>query len=72
MGANVPSGPARWWIGPVLFRFTSQYGYNRANPKFRTNAKAAMMRMRALERFIKGDVHGIHYAVSIFIATIVL
>ena len=28
--------------------------------------------MKALERFIKGDLHGIHYAVSIFFATIVL
>jgi uncharacterized membrane protein YccC len=28
--------------------------------------------MKALERFIKGDVHGIHYALSIFIATAVL
>lgn len=28
--------------------------------------------MKALERFIKGDMHGIHYAVSIFIATTVL
>jgi uncharacterized membrane protein YccC len=28
--------------------------------------------MKALERFIKGDMHGIHYAVSIFIATAVL
>ncbi len=28
--------------------------------------------MKAIERFIKGDMHGIHYAVSIFIATIVL
>ena len=28
--------------------------------------------MKALERFIKGDTHGIHYAVSIFFATAVL
>ena len=28
--------------------------------------------MKALERFCKGDMHGIHYAVSIFIATAVL
>src|SRR5271165_544161 len=28
--------------------------------------------MKILERFIKGDAHGIHYAVSIFIATAVL
>jgi uncharacterized membrane protein YccC len=28
--------------------------------------------MKALERFIKGDMHGIHYAVSIFFATGVL
>ena len=28
--------------------------------------------MKALERFIQGDMHGIHYAVSIFIATAVL
>ena len=28
--------------------------------------------MKALDRFIKGDMHGIHYAVSIFIATAVL
>jgi uncharacterized membrane protein YccC len=28
--------------------------------------------MKALERWIKGDMHGIHYAVSIFIATAVL
>lgn len=28
--------------------------------------------MKAIERFIKGDNHGIHYAVSIFIATAVL
>src|SRR5271167_3992958 len=28
--------------------------------------------MKALERFIKGDMHGIHYAVSIFIATALL
>jgi uncharacterized membrane protein YccC len=28
--------------------------------------------MKALERFIKGDMHGIHYAVSIAIATAVL
>ena len=28
--------------------------------------------MKALERFIKGDMHGIHYAVSVFIATAVL
>ena len=28
--------------------------------------------MKALERFIKGDMHGIHYAVSMFIATAVL
>ncbi len=28
--------------------------------------------MKALQRFIKGDMHGIHYAVSIFIATAVL
>jgi uncharacterized membrane protein YccC len=28
--------------------------------------------MKAIERFIKGDMHGIHYAVSIFIATAVL
>jgi len=28
--------------------------------------------MKALERFIKGDVHGIHYAVSIFFATALL
>jgi uncharacterized membrane protein YccC len=28
--------------------------------------------MKALERFIKGDMHGVHYAVSIFIATAVL
>ena len=28
--------------------------------------------MLALQRFIKGDRHGIHYAVSIFIATAVL
>jgi uncharacterized membrane protein YccC len=29
-------------------------------------------RMKALERFIKGDMHGVHYAVSIFLATVVL
>jgi uncharacterized membrane protein YccC len=28
--------------------------------------------MKALQRFIKGDMHGIHYAVSMFIATAVL
>ena len=28
--------------------------------------------MKALQRFIKGDMHGIHYAVSTFIATAVL
>ncbi len=28
--------------------------------------------MKVIERFIKGDMHGIHYAVSIFIATAVL
>lgn len=28
--------------------------------------------MKALERFIKGDMHGVHYAVSIFLATVVL
>ena len=28
--------------------------------------------MKALDRFIKGDMHGIHYAVSIFFATVVL
>jgi uncharacterized membrane protein YccC len=28
--------------------------------------------MKAIERFIKGDAHGVHYAVSMFIATIVL
>ena len=28
--------------------------------------------MKALERFIKGDMHGMHYAVSIFIATGIL
>ena len=28
--------------------------------------------MKLLERLVKGDVHGIHYAVSIFIATTVL
>jgi uncharacterized membrane protein YccC len=28
--------------------------------------------MKALERFIKGDMHGVHYAVSIFFATAVL
>jgi len=28
--------------------------------------------MKALQRFIKGDMHGIHYAVSIFFATAVL
>src|SRR5215469_4010309 len=28
--------------------------------------------MKALQSFIKGDMHGIHYAVSIFIATAVL
>ena len=28
--------------------------------------------MKALERFIKGDMHGLHYAVSIFFATVVL
>jgi uncharacterized membrane protein YccC len=28
--------------------------------------------MKALERLIKGDMHGVHYAVSIFLATVVL
>ncbi len=28
--------------------------------------------MKAIERFVKGDMHGIHYAVSIFLATAVL
>lgn len=28
--------------------------------------------MKALERFIKGDMHGVHYAVSIFFATGIL
>src|SRR6516225_8294451 len=28
--------------------------------------------MKALERYIKGDMHGIHYAVSIFFATAIL
>ncbi len=28
--------------------------------------------MKALDRFIKGDMHGIHYAVSIFFATAIL
>ena len=28
--------------------------------------------MKALDRFVKGDMHGIHYAVSIFFATAVL
>lgn len=28
--------------------------------------------MKALERFIKGDMHGVHYAVSIFLATVAL
>lgn len=28
--------------------------------------------MKALKRFIKGDMHGIHYAVSIFFATLLL
>ena len=28
--------------------------------------------MKALDRFIKGDMHGVHYAVSIFFATAVL
>ncbi len=27
---------------------------------------------KALDRYIKGDMHGIHYAVSMFIATAVL
>lgn len=29
-------------------------------------------RMKALERFFKGDMHGVHYALSIFLATAVL
>ncbi|HXY13414.1 MAG TPA: hypothetical protein VEI26_02820 [Terriglobales bacterium] len=28
--------------------------------------------MKAFERLIKGNMHGVHYAVSIFIATAVL
>src|SRR5664279_3100384 len=28
--------------------------------------------MRALDRFTKGDMHGVHYAVSIFFATAIL
>ncbi len=28
--------------------------------------------MKAFDRFVKGDMHGIHYAVSIFFATVVL
>ena len=28
--------------------------------------------MRVMDRFVQGDVHGIHYAVSIFIATVLL
>jgi len=28
--------------------------------------------MKALERFVKGDMHGIHYAVSVFFAIGVL
>jgi uncharacterized membrane protein YccC len=28
--------------------------------------------MKAIDRYIKGDMHGIHYAVSIFIATAIL
>ena len=28
--------------------------------------------MKALDRFLKGDMHGIHYAVSIFFATFIL
>jgi len=28
--------------------------------------------MKALDRFIKGDMHGIHYAISIFFATVIL
>ncbi len=28
--------------------------------------------MKAFDRFVKGDMHGIHYAVSIFIATAIL
>ena len=28
--------------------------------------------VKAIDRFIQGDTHGIHYAVSIFIATVVL
>jgi uncharacterized membrane protein YccC len=28
--------------------------------------------MKALDRFIKGDMHGVHYAVSIFFATAIL
>jgi hypothetical protein len=31
-----------------------------------------MITMKALQRFIKDDMHGVHYAVSIFIATAVL
>jgi uncharacterized membrane protein YccC len=28
--------------------------------------------MKALERFVKGNMHGVHYALSIFLATAVL
>ena len=28
--------------------------------------------IKAIDRYVKGDMHGIHYAVSMFIATAVL
>src|ERR1035441_7475234 len=34
--------------------------------------KRSSRTMKVIERFIKGDTHGIHYALSIFIATAVL
>src|SRR5579863_1880477 len=34
--------------------------------------RLSQLKTRASDRYIKGDMHGIHYAVSIFIATAIL
>ena len=41
-------------------------------PTPKISGNGASQAMKALDRFIKGDMHGIHYAVSMFIATAVL
>ena len=61
-----------WSMQVIEYAFGTKLVLAGGSLRTQRNQEGGRPTMRLAQRFVRGDKHGIHYAVSIFIATAVL